>query len=381
MLAGTVAVLACSVLAVTGLAKTEISRYKVGEFPIDVAVGDFNRDGRDDLALTIFQGDPQTVAILRGRRNGRFAKARQIPLEPGDQPDGLVATRIGAGKDQDLVVGTLDENVLVLKGKKGVGFAAPKQLPIGGRPRELAVGDFDQDGTMDLALSRQDAADVAIALGQGGLNFGAPVSEGGAGGSEIIAARLDLGNDLDLLTIDHGTDGLMLLRGQPGAGFAAAEPLPATLEPFSIAVADLNEDGMLDIIAGLVGDRPRLSVSAGAPGGIFAAPVTLTLGPRPMVVQDIAVTKLNRDGDPDLVITGAQQEGVRAAHRWARGNGPPLRSRVLFLKGRSGLKLKRLREIKLTGSTSAVAAERIGGGKNVDAAVAWPARRNPGKRS
>ena len=74
MLAGTVAVLACSVLAVTGLAKTEISRYKVGEFPIDVAVGDFNRDGRDDLALTIFQGDPQTVAILRGRRNGRFAR-------------------------------------------------------------------------------------------------------------------------------------------------------------------------------------------------------------------------------------------------------------------------------------------------------------------
>ena len=122
-------------------------------------------------------------------------------------------TRIGAGKDQDLVVGTLDENVLVLKGKKGVGFAAPKQLPIGGRPRELAVGDFDQDGTKDLALSRQDAADVAIALGQGGLNFGAPVSEGGAGGSEIIAARLDLGNDLDLLTIDHGTDGLSSFGG------------------------------------------------------------------------------------------------------------------------------------------------------------------------
>lgn len=364
VLAGVAALLVLAAVALGGGGgEPEIRKVEVGNSPIDIAVGDFNRDGRRDLAVTNFQDEPDTISIIRGKSRGRFAKARTIALAPGDQPHGIAVARLGAGKDQDLVVGTLADNVLLLKGRKGAGFEAPVPLAIGQNPRRVATGDFNGDGRTDLALSRQDADDVAVVLGQGGLGFGPPSSYPGAEGGQILAANVDSGGDLDLVTINFDIDGLSLLRGQSGGGFGAAEPLMAGTAPFSVAVADLNRDGRRDIIGGLVGDRPRLAVARGLPGGTFAAPVTLTVGPRPMLISDIEVTRLNRDRDPDLVLVGREIGGIRAA----RGDpGPPPTSRVLFLKGRGGIQLRRAREVDLKGSTDAVVAGRFnGGGRDV----------------
>jgi hypothetical protein len=364
---GAIAVLVCAALAVTGLAGsggTDVSRYRVGEQPIDIAIGDFNRDGRKDLAVTNFADDPHTISILRGRAQGRFAKAKKLVIDPDNQPDGIAAARIGGGKDQDLVVGTLGADVLVFKGRKGAGFAQPRLLPLGAfsNPREVAAGDFDHDGTTDLAVSRQGPEDIAVLLGEGGLNFGSEVSYGGAGGAPVLAERLDPGNDLDLLTIDFAIDGLALFRGNGNGTFDPPEPLNAGEEPASIAVADLNGDGRNDIVSGLLGDRPRVSISRGQAGGTFAPQEVLTLGPRPMFVRDIALTRLNGDNDPDFVIVGPQTGAVRAAHSSARGDPePPGRSRVIFLKGRARIGLKRVREIGFTHDTAAVVAGRFDG--------------------
>jgi FG-GAP-like repeat/FG-GAP repeat len=366
------AALIAAVAAVAGSGGTEIDRYRVGEHPIGIAVGDFNRDGRADLAVSNFQDQPRnTLSILRGRRGGEFARPKTIKLGATDQPDAIVVTRIGKGKDQDLVVGTLATDVLVLKGKKGARFAKPRRLEFGvsSNPREVAAGDFDRDGLTDLAVNQQGPNQIAVLLGEGGLNFAPPVPYGapGTGGSETIAARLDPGNDLDLLTIDYGNDGVALLRGEGGGTFGFPEALNPGDEAFSIEVADLNRDGRNDIVAGLAGDRPRLGVSRGEAGGTFAPQAVQTLGQRPMVIDDIAVTRLNGDNDPDLVIVGREVGGVRAAHR--RGDPGPLgESRVIFLRGQAGVGLKRVREINFTHDATAVATGRFDGG-GADAAV------------
>jgi hypothetical protein len=88
-----------------------------------------------------------------------------------------------------------------------------------------------------------------------------------------------------------------------------------------------------------------------------------------MFVRDIAVTRLNDDRDPDFVIVGPEVGAVRAAHRSARGDPePPVRSRVIFLKGRAGIGLKRVREIGFTHDATSVVAGRFDGGV-ADAAV------------
>ena len=362
--------LACGALGAVVLAGpggTDVSRYKVGKDPIDIVAADFNRDGRADLAVTNFQGDPQSISILRGRAGGSFAAAKKIELGPADQPHGIAAARLGKGKDPELVVGSLGDDVLVFKGRKGVGFKQPVRLPVGEWPRRVAVGDFDRDGRRDLAISRQDSDDLAVMLGEGGLGFGPPTLYGPAGGGPILAARLDAGNDLDLLTIDYDNGGLTLRRGLAGASFSAPVPLLLGEEPVSIAVVDLNRDGRNDIVAGLVGDRPRLLVARGEAGGGFAPTETITVGSGPMFVRDITVTRLNRDRDPDLVIAGLRIGGIRAR---GAGGGQAPRSRVIFLRGRGGIKLKRVREFRFRGQANAVAAARFDGGRPWDAAVA-----------
>jgi hypothetical protein len=364
-------VLACAVLAVEGLAgggTFDVSRYAVGKHPIDLAVGDFDRDGRKDIAVTNFEDDPHSISILRGRRHGRFALARKIALGPADQPDGIVVTRLGADNDQDLVVGTLGEDVLLLKGRKGTRFKTPRREPFApfDSPREVTVADFDRDGNRDIAVSRQGNDDIAVLLGEGGFKFAPPVPYGGAGGPPVVAARLDPGNALDLLTIDFGIDGLALHRGVGDGTFGAAEPLNAGDEVASVAVADLNRDGRNDILAGLTGPQPRLGVSRGEAGGAFAPQQVLTVGAGPMIVRDIARIRLNRDSDPDFAIVGPRLQAVRSA---ARGDkGPPPVARTIFLKGAAGVRLKRVREVNFVGEAPAVVASRFDGGGE-DAAV------------
>lgn len=366
--------LASGVLAVSGLAgpgDTKINRYKVGKFPIELAVGDFNRDGRKDLAVTNFQSTPKSISILRGRARGRFAPARTIPLPDGAQPDGIAVARFGSGRDQDLVVGTLGSEVLLFKGGSGASFTLSQPLVISGAPRDVATGDFNRDGLTDIAANRQEAGDVMTWLGTGGMAFGPADQNVGGGSRALVVARLDPGRQLDLASIDFLIDGVAVFRGAPDGTFGDAVPVMANTFPASLAVADLDRDGRNDVIAGLVGDRPRLAVSRGLPGGAFSAPVTLTVGRRAMVVQDIAVTRINRDRDPDLVLVGPQVGGIRAAHRQRRG-GSDVPARVLFLKGRDGINLRRAREIRLAGNASAVTSARFDGGGRDVAVTAYP---------
>jgi hypothetical protein len=355
--------------AIAGGGGVEVDRYKVGKHPISIAVGDFDRDGRRDLVVTNFVGDPKTISILRGRGQGRFARARTIALpEPADQPDGVEVTRIGKGKDQDLVIGTLAEDVLVMQGRRGTRFRAPKRLPLGAfaNPREVDSRDFDHDGRTDLAVSRQGPDDIAVLLGEGGLDFAPPVPYGGAGGGPVLAAQLDPGNDVDLLTIDFAIDGLSLLHGEGDGTFGLPEQLNPGDEPISIAVADLNRDGRNDIVSGLFGvAHPRVGVTRGQAGGTFAPQQVQNLGPGPMLVSDIAVTRLNGDRDPDFVIVGREVGDFRVARGDPKPKPP---SRVIFLKGTAGIGLKRVREIKLSGGVESVVAGRFDGGV-LDAAV------------
>jgi hypothetical protein len=361
--------------------RTEIDRYRVGVFPIDIAVGDFNRDRRADLAVSIFQTPSGTnfpISILRGTRKGSFRKTRGVKLD--QQPHGIAVARLGSGKDQDLVIGTLGDEVVLFKGRKGLRFGPPKELAIADWPRRVASADFDQDGRADIAASRQQANDVAVVLGLGGLGFGAPSTYPvGLGGGPIVATRIDPGGDPDLLTVDYATDSLALLRGQAGGAFGAPEPLAVPSEPRSIAVADLDRDGHRDLIAGFVGDRPRLAVLRGQPGGTFAPAQTLAVGRRPMDVSDIAVTRVDRNRDPDLVIAGRQVGGVRIG---ARGIGPPgpiPKGRVLVLEGRAGIKLRRVRQFTVTGAPTAAVAARIDRKRPVDIAASLSRDQRPGR--
>jgi hypothetical protein len=173
----------------------------VGFNPRDITAGDFNRDGKLDLAVVNY--DTQNVSILLGNGDGSF------------QP----ATNYSAGLT----------------------------------PRSVAVGDFNHDGKLDLAIANLKGNSVSILLGNGDGSFGQPVAYAVAYGPLFLRVA-DIngdGNDDVVAALsysgEHGNGSVALLLGNGDGSLQKPTIYGTGLIPRTLAIADFNGDGALDI--------------------------------------------------------------------------------------------------------------------------------------
>jgi hypothetical protein len=153
--------------------------YSVGSFPAAVAVGDFNGDGRPDLAVTHNFND--SMSVLLGDGAGGFGPATPYPVDVQlFKPAG--ADFNGDGYPDQVVANRLNDSVSVLLGDGAGGFGAPTPYPAGPGPAGWAVGDFNGDGRPDLAVALHGASSVGVLLNAPG---GTAVSV--AGGTPLTA--------------------------------------------------------------------------------------------------------------------------------------------------------------------------------------------------
>jgi hypothetical protein len=251
-------------LAITLFAKTvsggfiTARSYPAGLIPVSVAVGDFNGDGIADLAVVdngTIANQPCKVSVLLGQGDGSFAAPQQYAVGTSAQVLALGDFN-GDGLLDIAVSNTADGTVSVLLGNGDGTFEGAKNSSVGGRPTGLAVGDFNGDGLADLA--------VAIPLGFG-----------------------------------NGTVTILLGRGD--GSFQPAQNIGVGVQPWSVAVADFNGDGIVDL-AVTNSEGGSLSILLGNGDGTFQAAVTYPLGvlPRSLVVADF-----NGDGHPDIAVANA----------------------------------------------------------------------------
>lgn len=225
--------------------------------PLFVATGDFNRDGNADLAVTIF--DPAKVAILLGDGAGGFTPTPGSPMNAGTGPYFLLVGDFNADAKPDIAVSnstppTGAGGVTLLLGNGLGGFAASTGSPFGvGRyPVSMATGDFDLDGTRDLAVGSGTSSIVSILLGDGSGGFSeAPDSPVSVPYPRSVAALdFDLDGALDLAVANSFVPGdVMILRGDGTGRFveAAGSPAPVEAQPNCIAVGDFDLDGRPDM--------------------------------------------------------------------------------------------------------------------------------------
>ena len=266
--------------------------------PNAITVGDFNGDGIADLAVVVATPTsgggqaafpPGSVEILLGNGDGTFT-AVSAQSATGVVPRAIaVGDFNGDGKADLAVVNffptgiTLELTILLGNGDGTFTTAAPAEGPATGfLPFSLAVGDFNGDGKPDLVVGNDGLVGATILLGNGDGTFTAAATAD-PGGAPFAAVTGDFNGDgkLDLAVGDFADNTVRILLGNGDGTFKLTGTLPTGgVAPYSMAVGDFNGDGIADLalssvesgtVAVFMGNGDGTFVNAGASpsAGIF----------------------------------------------------------------------------------------------------------------
>jgi FG-GAP-like repeat/FG-GAP repeat len=341
--------------------------------PNSIAIADVNGDGVPDLlvATTADSGgfsNPGFANVILGSKSspGTFDSGVQYATT-GTNPSGVAVTDLTGSGHLDLVVansGSGSISVYMHGATPGLYLPAVN-IVTGGQPNQVVAGDLTGSGaSRDLALADNSPSGNAIVLIHDAANPGqflAPImlptsnftpsvaiGSIGNGKVAVVAATYDVNGN-------NGAVYVFVETATSPVTFAAPVTFPAGAQPQAVRIADVNGDGLPDLVVanygpgtdgtGMAGVSVLLQ-NASSPG-TFLAPVSYAT---PDGAVDVVVGDLNGDGRPDLVVasldpdfTGAvsvllqsaapAQAGTFAAATVYPGMGQPLSVAIGDLNG------------------------------------------------
>ena len=295
--------------------------YSPGPF---MAIGDLNDDGHQDLVVPIFRA----VSVLLGRGDGTFESYVAYPTNPvrflgvviedfdGDKVPDLAGAYFNGGDDGDVAVlkgngdGTFREAAIY-----ELGYSYP--LGEGAQTVNLAASDLDEDGDIDLviAFDSSPGEQTLVLLNPGDGAFDDfDVYTTAAIPNSVAIGHFNSDGRLDIAVTAAGKT--INLLGNGDGTFMAEQDSPQNFglpddnwhSPESIAAGDFNRDGRLDLA---IANGPRgdysipanVIVQLNAGDGTFHEPVAYILGQREGGIQVVVQTAdLNGDGALDLAV-------------------------------------------------------------------------------
>lgn len=224
----------------------------VVRFPTGVAVGDFDEDGKPDLATS--NANTNNVSVVLGNGDGTFGAATQSGLNGGTSPQGIATADLGGDGHLDLVTSNASTGTLsVLPGDGHGGFGTASSVSAGvALPSKLKLADVDEDGKPDaVVVAPGSPGRVAVLLGDGAGGFAA-ASVLSAGTNLSSASVTDLNGDghVDLVVSSAGSNEVVVLEGDGTGAFGSplAFGLNGGSNPQATALADLDGDGRPDVV-------------------------------------------------------------------------------------------------------------------------------------
>ena len=294
------------------LLPAEGSPATVGSRPQNTVLGDFNNDGKLDLAAT--NVNDNTISVLLGNGDGTFQL--QAAYASGASPIALASGDFNRDGNLDLVAGNAGAATISVYFGNGDGTFLPQQTyAVGNGPQSIAAADFDGDGWLDLAVVDRNDRNVTILLGQTDGTFQVelnvcedpltfPIGEAGQ-----VIATADFNGDgfADLAVTDaQGSQVDVLLGIGDGTFQSQVAYAVGGYNPIGLAIADFNEDGIPDLAVANA-ESNLIGVLLGVGDGTFLAEVTYGTGSAP---EGLSVGDFNGDGNMDLVASNNSGSSV-----------------------------------------------------------------------
>jgi hypothetical protein len=305
----------------TGTFRAKVD-FLTGGPPQDVAAGDFNGDGRVDLAVSI--NDPAiSLSLLTGNGDGTFNTPVNFPNTSQADSPAIIATDLDNDGRLDAVIAhaigcftapcLVSRSITVFLGFGDGSFQTPFDIDVGTGMSRIALGDFNRDGIKDLAIAG-DSSRVYTLLGVGNGSFlqqpaiTLTADTLGVDGTDIDVADLNRDSIDDLVVaIPLNGSRTAVLLGHGDGTFAAPSILtePRLRVPQYQTIADFNGDGFLDLAIALGnGTEGLFEIRNGNGAGAFGSPVLYFAPPPQSSVGGgtIASGDFNRDGKPDIAL-------------------------------------------------------------------------------
>ena len=296
--------------------------YPTGGQSQDLAAGDFNSDGKQDLAVTINSAQI-SLSLLTGNGDGTFNAPVNFPNTTGFDAPAIVAADVNNDTRLDLLIAhTLacftapcvsSDDLTIMLGN-GDGTFQSSQMDVGIGMSEIAVGDFNRDGFKDLAIPGSQAR-LFLLNGVGDGTFVQQptlqlITENtfGRDGTDVDVGDFNRDGIQDLVVaVSLNGSNTVILIGNGDGTFRAPHisTEPQIRIPQYQAVADYNGDGSQDLAIALGdGSSGLMEILKGNGDGTF----------QPLVLYDIPADKtsvggghiiagdFNRDGRPDLAL-------------------------------------------------------------------------------
>ena len=276
--------------------------YAPASNPIDI---DFDEDGDQDIVAST----GSVLLRLRADGAGGFTTLAPLPLPPGT--GGRRLFTVDGDQDGHADIISVNSSLIAVFNGDGLGgftLTTTFPKPQTGTVVAAAAGDFDADGDLDIA-SRASTSQVDVFSGDGAGGFlpsiamTTPVNP-----TNIVAGDVDADGDDDLLisswvlSANGPPAGVAWIESLGAFSFAAPSVLPAFDRAFSVALADLDMNGVTDVVATSLGETTvQVDAFAATPGAVIRRPTSLWH-------ETVQIARLDGDLLDDLVFTDSSTQ-------------------------------------------------------------------------
>lgn len=274
------------------------THFTVGNGPSGITSADFNNDGNMDIATS--NQNANTVSVRMGLGNGSFSAP--VNYATGSMPLRIISTDFNNDSRPDLAVTCYNSNnVSILLCSATGTFSSAGNFSVGNSPHSLAFGDFNADGKKDIAVSHFISTFVSVLLGNGtgGFAGASNYAIGFNNGTSVVCKDMDADNKTDILVSTTGR--ISFFKGTGAGTFSPAIHAIASNQPYDMEVRDFNNDGFDDLVHST--GSIHFNTYTISPTVAFTPMGTYTVTTPGDDYYSVESDDFNNDGKYDLAIT------------------------------------------------------------------------------